>query len=176
MPTTKRQNFRSTVRYLVTGVAPTGDKTDANGATDAPGTPPTPIQRDDFPTALTPWIDGYEDPQASTGLMASPDPSLMVPDVGASPIVGAYEGAVRTEGPASYWPGQEVSGGPYGDQALNRRMMFRLPIVMAGPDTPIEGKVQDTHWQDELAASILNNGQGTVSDSDINQSLILWDR
>ena len=174
MPTTKKQTFRSTLRQFVTGVGPIEDKTLANGAMDAPGTPPVPIATD-IPNSLAPWIEGLEDPEADTGLMASPDPSLPVPDVGKSSIVGAYEGAVRTEGPASYFPGQEVSGGPWGDQALGRRMLFKIPLVVAGPDTAFEGKVQDTNWQDELAAAIMHNGQGDVTDEEVTNRLLLWE-
>lgn len=140
---------------------------------DSAGTPPVPITTD-LPTSLTPYIEGLEDPEAPTGLLASPDPSLPNPDVGKSSIVGAYEGAVRTEGPTSYFPGYEVSGGPYGDQALGRRMMFKLPLVMAGADNPREGNVTDTAWQDELAAAILHNGQGDISDAEVTNRLLLW--
>lgn len=174
MPTTKKQSFRSTLRYLATGVGPLEDKTDANGALDAPGTPPVPISTD-LPQSLLPWIDGLEDPEASTGLLSSPDPSLPEPDIGKSPIVGAYEGAVRSEGPTSYFPGYEVSGGPWGDQALGRRMLFKIPLVMAGQDAAFEGKVQDTNWQDELAAAIMHNGQGEITNEEVTNRLLLWE-
>lgn len=165
--------FRSTLRFLATGVMPTGDRTDADGALDAKGTPPHEIT-----TALwtdIPWLEGLEDVHAQTGLFSSPDPNIPDVAVGASPIIGAYEGAVRTEGPASYWPGHEVSGGPFGDQAIGRRMLFKIPLVMATPDAGFEGAVTDAHWADELAASVAHNGQGQITDAEVTQHLLLWE-
>lgn len=167
--------FRSTIRFLATGVDTHSDKSWADGTTDQPGDPGAPVTTTLPGEMGEPWLEGLEDTQAPTGLVASPDPSLPNPDVGKSSIVGAYEGAVRTHGPASYWPGQEVSGGPWGDQALGRRMLFKLPLVQSAPDSSFEGRVTDTGYLDELAAALATNGQGEITDAEVTQHLLLWE-
>ena len=104
-----------TWRDLHVGVNPAySDPEWADAATDQPGDPEAPIDtRIDGPWGL-PWFEGFETPDIATGLFTSMDPGLPFEDVGALPIVGAYEGAYRTQGPVQAW-GHEPSGGPGGD-------------------------------------------------------------
>lgn len=164
--------LRTVIRYITTGASSPTDKTEADGALDQPGTPAEPVMA--HLMTDVPWTEAFETPDASTGLVSSPNPSLPVPDEGKASIVGAYEGAFATRGPTSVGLGYEMSGGPYGNQALGRRMMFKLPLTMSTQSFPGEGKVTDAAWADELAAAIANNGQGQVTDAEVTTSLVLW--
>lgn len=157
-------------RDLDTGVDPVfGDPTLADGALDQPGIPMLPVYtRPDGPNNL-PWFEGIENPYAETGLMESPNPTYPQEDVGAQPIVGAYEGAYRTHGPVRAW-GMEPSGGWYGDQAFGRIMRFPANI----PDRYDPFGVQMPDYRDELAASIAANNEPIISDAEVTTSLLLY--
>jgi hypothetical protein len=118
-----------------------------------------------------PWYDGLEDPYDSTGLTSSPNPTAWSPneDVGAQPIVGAFEGAFRTRGPIMQW-GHEVSGGLFGDQAIGRIMRFPANI----PERWDPYGVENPDWKDELSAAEYFNSQPYTTDAAITTSLLQW--
>lgn len=159
-----------TWRDLATGTDPVwATPTDADGATDAAGDPGAPINtRLEGPWGL-PWFDGQENPFVVSGLTSSPNPTYPNEDVGAQPIVGAYEGAFRTHGPVVAW-GNEPSGGLSGDQAIGRIMRFPANI----PDRYDPNGVWNIDYRDELAQVLANNGQGDVTDTEVNTSLVQW--
>jgi hypothetical protein len=157
-------------RDIATGVNPEWATPEwADAALDDPGDPGAPVNtRLDGPWGV-PWWDGLEDPTAPTGLFASPDVQYPNEAVGASPIVGAYEPAVRTSGPVVGWS-HEPSGGLGGDQAIGRIMRFPANI----PDRYDPSGVWNVDYRDELASVIALNGQGVVTDSEVTTSLLLY--
>jgi hypothetical protein len=157
---------------LNTGVNPAyGNPTDADGATDESGTPDRPIAtRLEGPWGL-PWWDAKEDPYAPTGLYQSPNPTYPNPDLGALPIVGAYDGTYRTLGPVQRF-GHEMSGGIGGDQAIGRIMRFPANI----PERYDANGVWNTDYLDELAQAIAHGNQPIVSDAEVTTQLILMPR
>lgn len=161
---------RQTYRDLATGVNPTwADPQDAVPDFDGAGIPDQPIvTRLEGPWGL-PWIEGVEDPTAATGLMASPNPTYPQEDVGALPIVGAYEPAVRTLGPIQAF-GHEPSGGLNGDQAIGRIMRFPANI----PDRYDPNGVWNVDYRDELAASLANSSEPIVGDAEVTTQLVLY--
>jgi hypothetical protein len=166
--------FRGTWRDLATGVNPEYDAPlNADGATDAAGTPPEPVYTriEGGSAAVLPWWDGLEDPAAQTGLYASPDPAPWVlhQDAGGLPVSGAYDGAYRTQGPASPHWGMNESGGLTGDQATARIMRFPANI----PDRSDPNGVVNADWLDLMAADIAHNGQGQVSEGEYTTELIM---
>jgi hypothetical protein len=154
---------------LATGVDPTfANKEDADGALDQAGTPALPVYtRIDGPWGL-PWWDGKEDPNAVTDLFASANPSYPDEDVGALPIVGAYEPAVRTLGPVLAW-GHEPSGGLTGDQAVGRIMRFPANI----PERYDANGVWNIDYLDELAQAVANGNEPIVTEAEYTTSLLL---
>lgn len=158
-----------TWRDLHVGVNPQyGDPEWVDGSTDQPGDFGVPIDtRLEGPWGI-PWWDAQEDPAAASGLFSSPNPSYPNEDVGASPIVGAYEPAVRTLGPVQAW-GHEPSGGIYGDQALGRIMRFPPNI----PERYDRNGVWNIDYRDELAAVIAFGDQPIISEAEVTTSLVL---
>lgn len=166
-------NMVGTWRDLNTGVNPAwGFPEDADGALDQAGTPAEPVHtRLEGPWGL-PWWDGLEDPNwqwDELGLVASPDPTYPREDIGAAPIVGAYEPAVRTRGPVYKWS-HEPSGGIYGDQSIGRIMRFPANI----PERYDQNGVWNLDYRDELAGSIAANESPMVSEAEYTTSLLLW--
>jgi hypothetical protein len=152
-------------RDLDTGVDPSWfNPEEVDGALDDAGIPKDgPIHtRLEGPWGL-PWYEGVEDPAAVTGLFASADPLPWSPfeDVGAKPIVGAYEGAFRTRGPVQAW-------GHEGD-AIGRIMRFPANI----PERYDGNGIWNIDYRDELAAVDAANQQPYISDAFINTNLIL---
>lgn len=120
---------------------------------------------------VLPWFDAQEDPVAGTGLYASMDPTYPYEDVGGKSIVGAYEAAVRTQGPVYQW-GHEVSGGLHGDQELGRIMRF--PANVPSRHDPASDPVWQGDYRDELAASVVNNAGGYPTESEYTASLLSY--
>lgn len=162
-------------RDLNTGVDPMyGRPWDADGALDAAGDPGAPIDtRVEGGSAMVlPWWEGLEDPEAPIeGLpfIQSPEPTYPNESVGAQALPGAYEPAFRTHGPVYQW-GHEVSGGPYGDQAVGRIMRFPANI----PDRYDPNGVQNRDWRDALAASLAANNSPVISDGQVTDDLLQW--
>lgn len=167
------QALRGTFRDLNTGVNP--DYThplDADAALDQAGDPGHPIDTriEGGGASVLPWWDAFEDPAALPDL---PSPNLNMTaeptarQIGAKPIIGAYEGAVRTRGPVYQW-GHEPSGGLQGDQATGRIMRFPANI----PDRYDPNGVQMPSYSDELAAAIATNGAGIVSADQVTTEMI----
>ena len=164
---------RGVLRHLNTGVNP--DYThplDADAALDQAGDPGHPIDTyiEGGGAMVLPWFDAFEDPNAAPDLpelnlsmTAEPQGRL----VGARPIVGAYEAAVRTRGPVYQW-GNEPSGGLQGDQAVGRIMRFPANI----PDRYDPNGVIMPSYQDELAAAIATNGAGIISEDQVTTEMI----
>lgn len=154
----------------------------ADGATDQPGTPDTPVYtRVEGPWGV-PWFDGHEDPNIATGLYASNDPLPWSPyqDVGGQSIVGAYEGAYRTHGPVNpNINGLEASGGMIdtpngmlmGDQMIGRLMRFPANIPGRYDTNGVYGGMD---YRDELAALIANGDAPIVSDTEVTTNLVNW--
>lgn len=154
---------------LAVGVNPAyADPTEANGATDGIGIPDRPIYtRAEGPWGL-PWWDAKEAPDAPTDLFKSPNPTYPNEDVGALPIVGAYDGAYRTLGPVLAW-GHEPSGGLRGDQAIGRIMRFPANI----PERYDANGVWNTDYLDELAQAIANGNEPIVTDAQVTTDLLV---
>jgi hypothetical protein len=158
---------------LTTGVNPMNSHPeDADGALDAAGTPAEPIvtRIEGGAAMVLPWWDAKEDPAATTGLYASPNPLpwVVAQDEGGHAIVGAYEGAVRTRGPVYQW-GHEPSGGLDGDQAIGR--ILRFPANK--PERYDPNGVHNVDYRDELAWAIQTNGAGVVSESEYVRELLV---
>ena len=139
----------------------------ADGAVDAPGTPDVNVlAQGPWPATGQPWLDVMEDPYAPGLPFASPDPAYPRPDVGALPIVGAYDGTYKTEGP--------VTGFGEEQQAVGRVQRFGNN----GPDRSPgrgEGSVMDgPSYADELAAALAATGQGPTSDADLYSNLLMY--
>lgn len=169
---------RGTWRGLITGTNPKYDGDDhlwADGATDEPGTPDEPIETNGWLQGGAglglPWWDALEDPTAAHGIETSPDPPPWVyhEDAGGEPIVGAYEGAYRSQGPVVAF-GQEPSGGLSGDQALGRIMRFPANK----PERFDSEGVVTGDWSSELASAIANNGMGVVTESEYTTELLTF--
>ena len=135
----------------------------ADGATDAPGMPDIPVDTDMTFAVGIPYFDGLEDPNAPGLGWSSPNPQYPNEDEGALPIVGAYDGAYGTRGPVISF-GHEVSGGPYGDQALGKRQVF-LPYV---PERYDANGVQVGDYADVVAAAVAS---GQIPTPDENEAL-----
>jgi hypothetical protein len=120
---------------------------------------------------VLPWFDAQEDPVARTGMYASMDPTYPQQDIGGKSIVGAYEAAVRTQGPVYQW-GHEVSGGLHGDQAEGRIMRF--PANVPSRHDPMSDPVWQGDYRDELASAITNNAQGYTTESEYTASLLSY--
>lgn len=120
---------------------------------------------------MLPWFDAVEDPKAVTGVFESMDPTYPHQDVGATAIVGAYEGAYRTRGAVYQW-GHEVSGGLWGDQELGRIMRF--PANIPDSSDPYNEGVWAGDYRDELAAAIASNGMGIVTDDEMIRDLLAY--
>lgn len=118
---------------------------------------------------MLPWFDATESPSAPTGVFESMDPTYPHEDVGARPVTGAYESAVRTLGPVCQW-GHEASGGLHGDQALGRIMRF--PANVPDRSDPYNEGVWQGDYSDELAAAVATNGMGLISDEEMTASLL----
>lgn len=161
-----------TWRDLETGVDPGWlNPEEVDGAFDNPGTPPEPIHtRIEGPWRI-PWYDGLEDPFYPTNLplLSSPNPTYPVEDIGAEPIVGAYDGAYRTLGPVGAW-GHEPSGGLGGDQAIGRIMRFPANI----PSRYDQNGVFQGDYRDELIATLDYGNPPIVSDAEVTTSLTQW--
>ena len=171
--TLRNRVLRGTWRDLYTGANPHyDDPLNADGALDAPGTPGEPIATrvEGGSAAVLPYWEGLEDPGAETGLYASPDPAPWVihQDAGGAPIVGAYEGAFRTQGAASPHWGLNESGGLTGDQAMARIMRFPANI----PDRSDPNGVTNADWLDLMAADVAHNGMGQVTENEYTTELI----
>lgn len=141
--------MRGALRYLWTGVDKDKKGGYADGSLDAPGMPALPIATDMTFAVGIPWYDGQEDPAAPGLDWSSAEPHYPVDDEGALPIAGAYDGAYNTRGPVVNF-GHEVSGGPYGDQALGKRQVF-LPYV---PERYDANGVQVGDYADVVAAAV----------------------
>lgn len=153
-------------RELATGVplADTeggGDEYGQSGIPDGPITTILPNQTG------VPWVEGLEAPESAPSLPWTADPQYEDFTTGAMPAPGAYEGSFRTSGPVVGF-GHEVSGGPYGDQALGRRQKFS-PYI---PERYDRNGVQMPSYADELAAALAYNGQGQVSESEYTTDLL----
>jgi hypothetical protein len=127
--------------------------------------PPDPPSIDDsvFTTGL-PYFDALETPNAATGLAPSMDPGQANPDVGALPIVGAYDGAYATVGPA---------GRPFGyeDQAMGRFMRFPANV----PDSySIHGAHMGPGYLDDLAATLSHGDQPVITDQQVMANLLTF--
>lgn len=160
-----------TWRDIATGVNPEwGDPTEANGATDGITIPGEPIYtRLEGPWGA-PWWEGLEDPTSPTGLPAeSPNPTYPNESVGALPLAGAYEPAVRTHGPVRAW-GHEASGGLYGDQSIGRIMRFPANI----PERYDPNGIWNIDYKDELAATLAANQAPMISDAEVTTNLTQW--
>lgn len=117
-----------------------------------------------------PWIDGLEDPNASSGLShPSPNPGLDTPDIGWVMPPGDYRGEYRTRGPVQQF-GHEVSGGLWGDQALGRTMRFPANI----PDRYDANGVWVGDYRDSLASQLEANSQPAFSDVNTIDDLVTW--
>jgi hypothetical protein len=139
----------------------------ADGALDAPGTPPVPpVDPGPWPVTGAPWVEKLEDPTAPGLPYSSADPTLPRPDLGAQPLPGAYDGVYGTSGP--------VTGFGEEQQAVGRIMRFGNN----GPDRspgPGEGAVVDgPSYADELAAALAATGQQPTSDADLYTNLLLY--
>jgi hypothetical protein len=146
----------------------------ADASFDQTPIPQTPIVTDlenyqGGPAMVLPWFDAKENPQADTGLYASPDPTYPHWDVGGRSIVGAYEGAVRTRGPV-YQFGHEVSGGLWGDQELGRIMRF--PANIPSRYDPYNDYVWNGDQRDDMAQAVWNQQIHGPSDDEIYADLI----
>lgn len=159
---------------------PTGTKDEsrwpenADAAFDQVPIPPGPIEGDFGALeggggSVLPWWDASENPYAPTGFYASMDPTYPYEDRGGLPIVGAYEPAVRTVGPARPW-GYEVGGGLGGDQALGRIMRFPANVPMR--DDPYDEGVWLGDVHDELSIAVANNSQDQVTEEAYTASLL----
>lgn len=164
-----------TLRGIITGVGPQdstansdGQYYNVDGANDDPGTPPGPVE-----TAI-PWAVGvpydeavWDEPEWVWGGFRSPDPTLPQPDQGAAPAPGAYDGRYADIGAVQRF-GHEMSGGPYGDQALGQRMTF-LPYI---PERYDANGVQTESYADLVAASVASQGYPVPQDSEYMADLL----
>lgn len=156
----------SVLREVDTGV-PQNDTEGGGDEFGQSGIPPGPINTP-LPNATgIPWLEGLEDPYTPTGLTPTNDAQIDQPDVGWAMGPGAFEGAFRTIGPVQAW-GHEVSGGPFGDQALGRRQKFE-PYI---PERYDRNGVQLNSYADELMAALEHNGMGQVSEAEYTTSLM----
>lgn len=165
-----------TLRGIITGVGPQdsqpvadGQYTNADGALDDTGTPPGPIETA-FPYAVgVPYADSvYDIPFADWGSLPVPDPQLSVPDQGAVAGIGAYDPSyAQTPGAVTQF-GHEVSGGPYGDQALGKRMVF-IPWI---PERYDANGVQTESYADLVAAAVASQGYPTPDESSYMADLL----
>lgn len=142
----------------------------------APDQPNAPLPRNEPVTTRIegpwgiPYIEGLEDPNASTGLLnPSPNPAYEVPDVGWSMPPGDYAGEYRTLGPVQQF-GHEVSGGLTGDQAIGRTMRFPVNV----PDRYDANGVNVGDYRDLLAGALAANNLPTFSDTAVIEDLVLW--
>lgn len=140
---------------------------DADTPNVGPDSIPRHVEDTFLPAAGFPWGDVQEDPETLTHVGITSDPMMDTPDIGNSPIVGAYDGAYATNGPIVHW-GYEVSGGLDGDQALGRTMRFQNN----GPERYDANGVQEPSYADELAARLAANGQGQISEAEFTTSLL----
>lgn len=148
-----------TLRGIITGV---GRGKDPDAALDDAGTPEGPIETA-IPWAVgVPYTEGvYDDPSAiQWGGFASANPGLPIPDVGALPGVGAYDPQYSQTGAVQDF-GHEVSGGPYGNQALGRRQTF-IPYI---PERYDANGVQTESYADLVAAAVASQGYPTPDES-----------
>jgi hypothetical protein len=117
-----------------------------------------------WPTTAAPWLDVMEDPNApGLPLDLVAEPQLPRPDVGAEPIVGAYQ--AWEAGPVQGWSQEEQNSG--------KIMRFSTNPVLR-VDEFGAGVMDGPSYADELAASIANNGAGQVTDSQVTTDLILY--
>lgn len=168
---------RGTWRFLATGTRPEyANPENADGATDQ-----SPILDHAIITDLEnyqggsammlPWFDADEEPFIASGVTSSMEPTYPDEAVGARPIVGAYEGAFRSQGPVYQW-GHEVSGGLWGDQAMGRIMRF--PANIPDRSDPYNEGVWAGDYRDELAAAIATNGMGLITDEEMTASMLAF--
>jgi len=142
---------------------------------DQPNEPNPPIPAEPITTRLegpwgVPWIDGLEDPTATTGLARpSQEPSMPVVDTGWEMPPGDYRGEYRTRGPIQAF-GHEVSGGLWGDQAIGRTMRFPINI----PDRYDANGVWVGDYRDSLAAQLAANDSPAFSDYNSIDDLVTW--
>lgn len=142
----------------------------------APDQPAPPLSSVPIITAIEgpwglPWLDGLEDPSATTGLLKpSPDPQIDRPDVGWVMPPGAYRGEYRTLGPVQQF-GLEPSGGLSGDQAIGRTMRFPVNV----PERYDANGVNVGDYRDLLAGSLAINNAPTFTDENIITDLVQWD-
>lgn len=156
-----------TLRGIITGVGPQdataidGQFTNADGASDDAGDPGGAIETA-FPQASgIPYMDTVNDePDWAWGGFQSPAPTLPVPDQGALPAPGAYDPRYAEIGAVQRW-GHEMSGGPYGDQALGQRMVF-LPYI---PERYDANGVQAESYADLVAAAVASQGYPVPDES-----------
>lgn len=146
---------------------PPKNKAWADGAFDAPGTPPVPpVNAGPWPVSGLPWVEGLENPYAPGLPFTSANPTLPNPDLGAAPIPSAYDGQYSTSGPVTAF-GEE-------QQAVGRVMRFGNN----GPDRspgPGEGAIVDgPSYADELAAALAATGQQPTSDADLYTNLLMY--
>lgn len=160
--------FGTALRGIITGVnaqdatAIDGQYTNVDGASDNAGDPGGAIE-----TAI-PWAVGipyadvqYDDPGAiEWGGFQSNNPTLPQPDQGALPGVGAYDGRYSEIGAVQGF-GHEMSGGPYGNQALGRRQTF-IPYI---PERYDANGVQTESYADLVAAAVASQGYPTPDES-----------
>lgn len=143
----------------------------------APNQPSPPLPRNapiitaiDGPWGL-PWLEGLEDPDASSGLLRpSKNPQIDEPDVGWTMPPGAYRGEYQTLGPVQPW-GLEPSGGLTGDQAVGRTMRFPVNI----PDRYDANGVNVGDYRDLLAGALDANNAPTFTDTNVVDDLVYWD-
>lgn len=116
-----------------------------------------------------PWIEGFENPDAATGLKPTAYPQMDIPDVGGVMGPGAYRGEYRTLGPVRAF-GLEPSGGWNGDQAIGRIMRFPANI----PDRYDANGVYVGDYRDSLAAAMAVNSMPTFTDQTVIEDLVGW--
>jgi hypothetical protein len=116
-----------------------------------------------------PWQDGQENPDAGEKIAPSPDPQMDVPDLGWTPLPGAYDGAYRTRGPIMPW-GLEPTGGLFGDQAVGRIMRFPANI----PDRYDANGVNVGDYRDLLAVTLERNDTPAFTDAPSVADIVSW--
>lgn len=152
----------------VEGVDP--EKNDSGALPDLPLPHDAPIYTNFDGPWGTPWLDGFESPDAARGeLTPSPNPTYPEEDVGRLMPPGDYEGAYRTLGPVQQW-GHEASGGWNGDQAIGRIMRFPANI----PDRYDANGVSVGDYRDLLAGSLAANQVDMFSDTNNIDDLVSW--
>lgn len=129
----------------------------------------TPAVGDWGPWGL-PYLDGLEDPNATTGLLKpTADVQMDRPDVGWQMGPGDYRGEYRTRGPVQPW-GLEPTGGFSGNQAIGRIMRFPANI----PERYDVNGVNVGDYRDLLAQTLASNSVPEFTDTEVVENLVQW--